>query len=578
MLLRLLRTALRPYRGAVALVVALQVVQTVAFLLLPTLNALIIDRGLLAGSVPTIWRLGGLMVVVAAVQLAARLGAQYFGARTAAAVGRDLRSAVYRRVQRFSAHEIGRFGTSSLSTRTLNDVQQVQAVTADGLNSIVAAPIMCVMSVVLALQQDVPLALVLVVLVPATAVVVVLLLARMTSLYSRIQVGVDRMNRLLREQVTGVRVVRAFVRHEHERQRFAEANTETFLLTRRARRLAAAVFPLVLLMGNGTTVLVVWIGAGRIGSGELRLGALSAFIGYVVLVLTAMVIAIHVTLTVPRARAAARRVSQVLDTRPELTRPADPPVGQPRRGHLDLRGVGFRYPGAEAAFLRDIDLTARPGRTLAVIGGTGSGKTTLLNLVVRAFDATTGTVLVGGVDVRHLTDEARSRAVGLVPQQPYLFAGTVESNLRWGDDDATEAELWHALEVAQARDFVAAMPGGLRAGITQGGTNVSGGQRQRLALARALVRRPGVYLFDDCFSGLDYGTEARLRAALAPEVADAAVVVVAQRVSTIRDADEIVVLEEGRVVGRGTHGELVAGNRTYQEIVRSQLTRQEEVA
>ena len=578
MLIRVLRTCLSPHRTEVSLSIALQVVQTIAFLMLPTLNAVIIDNGLLAGSVSTIVWLGVAMLAVATVQLVARLGAEFYAARVATAVGRDLRSTMFRHVQRFSAHEVGRFGTSSLATRTLNDVQQIHNVTADGLSSIITAPIMCVASVILALREDVPLSLVLIVMIPVTTVVVAVILARMSRLFDRIQTGMDVMNRLLREQITGVRVVRAFARDRHEQARFAESNTEMFLLNRRVRRLAATMFPLVWLLGNGFTVLVAWIGMGRIASGELKVGSLSAFLGYIVLVLTSMVIAMYVMLTVPRAQVAARRISEVLDTEPELAPPARPAISRPQPGRLELRGVGFRYPGAEESFLHDIDLVAWPGETIAVIGGTGSGKTTLLNLVLRQFDATTGTVLVDGVDVRDLDDDTRSQAVGLVPQQPYLFAGTVASNLRWGNEKATDAELWHALEIAQAREFVAAMPDGLEAVITQGGSNVSGGQRQRLALARTLLRRPGIYLFDDCFSGLDYTTDAALRAALAPELAAATVVIVAQRVSTIRDADLIIVLDEGRVVGRGTHEQLLAGNEMYREIVRSQLTHEEEAA
>ena len=578
MLIRVLRTCLRPHRTEVSLSIALQVVQTIAFLMLPTLNAVIIDNGLLAGSVSTIVWLGVAMLAVATVQLVARLGAEFYAARVATAVGRDLRSTMFRHVQRFSAHEVGRFGTSSLATRTLNDVQQIHNVTADGLSSIITAPIMCVASVILALREDVPLSLVLIVMIPVTTLVVAVILARMSRLFDRIQTGMDVMNRLLREQITGVRVVRAFARDGHEQARFGESNTEMFLLNRRVRRLAATMFPLVWLLGNGFTVLVAWIGMGRIASGELKVGSLSAFLGYIVLVLTSMVIAMYVMLTVPRARVAARRISEVLDTEPELAPPARPVVSRPQPGRLELRGVGFRYPGAEESFLHDIDLVAWPGETIAVIGGTGSGKTTLLNLVLRQFDATTGTVLVDGVDVRDLDDDTRSQAVGLVPQQPYLFAGTVASNLRWGNEKASDAELWHALEISQAREFVAAMPDGLEAVITQGGSNVSGGQRQRLALARTLLRRPGIYLFDDCFSGLDYTTDAALRAALAPELAAATVVIVAQRVSTIRDADLIIVLDEGRVVGRGTHEQLLAGNETYREIVRSQLTHEEEAA
>ncbi|AXG81913.1 ABC transporter ATP-binding protein [Streptomyces paludis] len=578
MLIRLLRTCVRPYRTAVALTVALQVVQTLALLMLPTLNAQLIDRGLLAGSLEGIVWLGMAMLIAAVVQLLARIGAEYFAARAATGVGHDLRSAMFRHVQRFSTHDMGRFGTSSLSTRTLNDVQQIQTVTGDGLSSIVTAPIMCVVSVVLALHQDVPLSLVVIVLIPVTTVVVAVILTRMSRLYDRIQVGMDNMNRLFREQISGVRVVRAFVRDAHEQERFDAVNTELFLLNRRVRRLAANMFPLVWLLGNGFTVVVAWIAAKRISSGALEVGALSAFLGYIVLVLTSMVIAMYVMLTVPRAAAAARRIREVLDTEPEVALSSRPVVARPRPGDLDLHGVGFRYPGAEEPFLQDIDLVARPGQTVAVIGGTGSGKTTLLNLVLRLFDATSGTVLVDGVDVRDMDPDVHSRSVGLVPQQPYLFAGTVASNLRWGNENASDADLWHALEITQAHDFVAAMPGGLRAEITQGGSNVSGGQRQRLALARTLLRRPGIYLFDDCFSGLDASTDRALRSALAPQLADATVVIVAQRVGSIENADLILVLEEGRVVGRGKHRQLLADNETYREIVRSQLNDVEEAA
>ncbi|QTE02447.1 ABC transporter ATP-binding protein [Streptomyces cyanogenus] len=576
--LRLLRTYLRPYRTWVALTVTLQIAQTLALLMLPTLSAQVIDRGLLVGSLPGIIWLGTGMLLVVVVQLAARLGAEYFAARAATAVGRDLRSAMFRHVQRFSAHDVGRFGTSSLATRTLNDVQQVQTLAADGLSSIITAPIMCVVSVVLALRQDVPLALVVIVLIPVTTVVVAVILTRMGRLYDRIQGGMDTIGRLFREQITGVRVVRAFVRDTHEQERFGTANTEMFVLTRRVRRLAAGMFPLVWLLGNGFTVVVAWIGAKRIASGALQVGALSAFLGYIVLVLTSMVIAMYVMLTVPRAAAAARRIREVLDTDPGMATSCQPVVSGPRPGHLELRGVGFRYPGAEEPFLHDIDLSAGPGQTVAVIGGTGSGKTTLLNLVVRLFDATSGSVLVDGVDVRDLDAGTRSRTVGMVAQQPYLFAGTVASNLRWGNENATDADLWHALETAQAREFVAAMPGGLQAEITQGGTNVSGGQRQRLALARTLLRRPGIYLFDDCFSGLDAATDLAVRNALAPELADATVVIVAQRVDAIKNADLVLVLEDGRVVGRGSHEQLLTENGTYREIVRSQLDNVEEAA
>ncbi|MCS7483123.1 ABC transporter ATP-binding protein [Umezawaea endophytica] len=576
MLSRILGTYLRPHRASIALLILLQMVQTVTFLLLPTMNAQLIDRGLLRGSIVDILWIGAVMVGVAAVQVAARMGAQYFGTGVATALGAALRSAIFRRVQDFSVHEVERFGAASLTTRTVNDVQQIQLVTVDGFGSIVSAPIMCVASIVLALQQDVPLTLVLLVFIPLATITVLVVMARMSPLYSLIQHSVDRMNRLLREQITGVRVIRAFVREDHERRRFGDANEELFQLTMRARRQAAMMFPIVWLLGNVFTVVVVWVGGSRIGSGDLTIGALSAFTGYVILILTSMLIAMYVFLTVPRAQVAARRVCEVLDTpaSPSVDGAGDGGTGA-LPGHVDLRGAGFRYPGAEEPSLRDITLSVRPGETLALIGSTGSGKTTLLNLVLRLYETTTGSVLVNGTDVREVDRDALSATVGLVSQKPYLFAGTIATNLRYGRPEATDDELWHALDVAQVRDFVAGLPDGLDSAVVQGGGNFSGGQRQRLSIARTLVRRPDVYLFDDCFSGLDYATEAALRAALAPDIAGATVIVVAQRISTIRDADRIAVLDEGRVVGLGTHDELIAGNDVYRAIAQSQLTAQE---
>ncbi|PRY39622.1 ABC transporter ATP-binding protein [Umezawaea tangerina] len=574
MLSRILGTYLRPHRLSIAVLILLQLVQTITFLLLPTMNAQLVDRGLLRGSVVDILWIGAVMVGVAAVQVAARMGAQYFGTSVATALGARLRSAIFRRVQDFSVHEVERFGAASLTTRTVNDVQQIQLVTVDGFGSIVSAPIMCVASIVLALQQDVPLTLVLLVFIPLATVTVLVVMARMGPLYGLIQHSVDGMNRLLREQITGVRVIRAFVREDHERRRFGAANEELFQLTMRARRQAAMMFPIVWLLGNVFTVVVVWVGGRRIGSGDLTVGALSAFTGYVILILTSMLIAMYVFLTVPRAQVAARRVCEVLDAAPAPSADGGADSG-PRPGHVDLRGAGFRYPGAEEPSLRDITLSVRPGETLAVIGSTGSGKTTLLNLVLRLYETTTGSVLVNGTDVRELDRDALSATVGLVAQKPYLFAGTIATNLRYGRPEATDDELWHALGVARIRDFVAGLPAGLDSVVEQGGGNFSGGQRQRLSIARTLVRRPDVYLFDDCFSGLDYATEAALRAALAPDIAGATTVVVAQRISTIRDADRIAVLDEGRVVGLGTHDELIAGNDVYRAIAQSQLTAQE---
>lgn len=576
MLVRLLRTHLRPHRATLALLTALQVVQAGAFLLLPTLTAQIVDNGLVHGSIGYVLRLGAVMLGLALVQVVARGAVQYLAARTATSVGRNLRSAVYRHVHDLSTHEIGRFGVASLATRTVQDVQQIETLLVDALGSIVSAPVMCVVSVVLALREDPLLALVLVLLFPVAAAVVAVMMARMSPLYGRVQAGIDGMNRVLREQITGVRVVRAFVRDDHERERFAERNAELYRCTLRSRRLAA-LLPLVWLLANVGTVAVVWFGGLRVAAGAMPIGVLTALLSYLVLVLTSMIIAIDVLLTVPRARVSARRVAEVLDTVPDVLPPEPATVGSAGAGHLVLAGVGFHYPGAKEPALRGIDLAVRPGQTLAVIGGTGSGKTTLLELLTRQSDPTTGEVLLDGVDLRRLRADDLARTVGIVPQRAYLFAGTVATNLRFGRPDATDADLWHALDVAQAAEFVRRLPAGLDAQIEKGGANLSGGQRQRLAIARALVHRPSVYLFDDCFSGLDYATEAALRVALATDIADATVIIVAQRVSTIRDADRIAVLDQGRLVAVGSHDELVAVNETYREIVHSQLTERETV-
>jgi ATP-binding cassette subfamily B protein len=574
-LIRVLRAYLRPYRRPIALVVLLQLIQTLATLYLPTLNADVIDNGVVKGDIDYIIHTGGVMLVVTLLQVVCAIGAVYFGAQTSMALGRDLRSAIFDRVQDFSSQEVGRFGTPSLITRTTNDVQQVQMLALLSFTLMVMAPIMCVGGIVLALNQDVPLSSLLLVIVPVLAVIVALIIARMRPLFRLMQVRLDRINRVLREQISGVRVVRAFVRDGSERDRFGVANTELFDVSLGVGRLMALMFPSVLLVINVSSVAVLWYGGHRIASGAMEIGALTAFLNYLVQILMSVMMATFMFVMVPRAEVCAERIQEVLDTETTVVPPATPMRPTGTRGLLELREVEFRYPGAEQPVIKGVDLVARPGETTAVIGSTGSGKTTLLNLVPRLFDASGGTVLVDGVDVRRLDPAALSEAVGYVPQRPYLFSGTVASNLRYGKPDATEEELWRALEIAQARDFVESMPERLDAPISQGGTNVSGGQRQRLAIARALVRRPEIYLFDDSFSALDYATDAALRAALARETSDATVVIVAQRVSTIRHADRIVVLDDGRVVGTGTHSSLMDGNETYREIVLSQLTEQE---
>ncbi|HEV7933356.1 MAG TPA: ABC transporter ATP-binding protein [Actinomadura sp.] len=575
MLIRLLRRFLRPYGGPMALIMLLQLVQTLATLYLPTLNADIIDNGLVKGDIGYIFRVGGVMIVVTLVQISCSIGAVYFGARTAMALGRDVRSAVFDKVQSFSAREVGRFGTPSLITRTTNDVQQIQMLVLMTFTLMVSAPIMCVGGILMALNQDVPLSSLLLVIVPILAVMIGLIISRMRPLFHLMQERIDQINRVLREQITGVRVIRAFVRDRREQERFADANTELLDVSVGIGRLMALMFPTVMLVMNVSSVAVLWFGGARIDSGDMRVGALTAFLSYLMQILMSVMMATFMFMMVPRAEVCADRIEEVLGTDSSVVPPAEPVRETAAHGLLELRNVQFGYPGAEEPVLRDIDLMARPGEVTAVIGSTGSGKTTLLNLVPRLFDATGGTVLVDGVDVRELDPAVLSEIVAFVPQKPYLFSGTVASNLRYGRSDATEEELWHALEVAQAREFVEQLSDGLDATIAQGGTNVSGGQRQRLAIARALVRRPEIYLFDDSFSALDYATDARLRAALARETTDATVVIVAQRVSTIRHADRIIVLDEGRIVGTGTHHELMEGNETYREIVLSQLTEQE---
>ncbi len=578
MLIRLLRAYLRPYRRTVWLVVWLQLVQTLATLYLPSLNADIIDNGVVKGDTGYIIHLGGVMLAVTLVQIVCSVGGVYLGARTAMSVGRDVRAAVFHRVHDFSAREVGHFGTPSLITRTTNDVQQVQMLALLTFTLMVSAPIMCVGGILMALNQDVPLSSLLLVVVPLLGVIVAVIISRMRPLFRQVQTRVDGINRVLREQITGVRVIRAFVRDRREQERFATANTELYDVSIGVGRLMALMFPSVMLVMNVSSVAVVWFGGHLIESGSMQVGSLTAYLSYLMQILMSVMMATFMFVMVPRAEVCAERIEEVLDTESSVVQPSDPVPTAGLRGLVELRNVEFRYPGAEEPVLRGIDLVARPGETTAIIGSTGAGKTTLLNLVPRLFDATGGTVLVDGVDVRSLDPAVLSRAVGLVPQKPYLFSGTIASNLRYGRADATDEELWHALDIAQAREFVAEMADGLDAPIAQGGTNVSGGQRQRLAIARALVRRPEIYLFDDSFSALDYSTDAALRAALIRETAEATVVIVAQRVSTIRHADHIVVLDDGQVVATGTHDELMDESEIYREIVLSQLTEQEAAA
>jgi len=577
-LIRLLRTYLRPYRTQLALLLLLQLAQTIATLYLPTLNADIIDKGVILDNTHYILSTGTVMLAITVGQIACAVGAVFLGAQTSMALGRDLRNALFGHVQRFSDREMSHFTTPSLITRSTNDVQQVQMLAIMTFTLLLSAPIMCIGGIILALNQDVRLSSLLLVAVPVLGVLVVLIIARMRPLFRQMQERLDGINRVLREQITGVRVIRAFVRDEQERDRFGQASTELFDVSLGAGKLMAMMMPSVMLVLNLSTTAVVWFGGHLIADGSMQIGSLTAFITYLAQILTSVMMATFMFMLVPRAEVSSERIMEVIDTEPALAPHPRPRPSGGAPGKLELRSVGFRYPGAEQPVLHDITFTALPGQTTAIIGGTGSGKTTLVNLVPRLIDVTAGSVLVGGVDVRELDPAALSAAIGLVPQKPYLFSGTVASNLRYGNQAATDEELWQALEIAQARDFVERMSDGLNSPIAQGGTNVSGGQRQRLAIARALVHKPQIYLFDDSFSALDYATDARLRAALATDVTGATMIIVAQRVSTIRHADQIVVLDGGRVIATGTHDTLMGSSETYREIVLSQLTEQEAAA
>ncbi|MEX5306318.1 ABC transporter ATP-binding protein [Kocuria sp. CPCC 205258] len=577
MLLRLVRQHTGRYLPWVLAVVALQLVATIAALLLPSLNARIIDEGVVRGDTGLILRVGEVMLGVALLQVAAAVAAVYCAARAAMGTGRDLRRAVHRQVGSFGSREVNGFGAPTLITRGTNDVQQIQMLVLMGLNFMVAAPIMCAGGIVMALREDAGLSWLVWVSVPVLGIAVGVLVGLLMPLFRLMQGRIDRINAVLREQIVGIRVVRAFVREDHERRRFAAANRELTDVSVRIGSLFVLMFPVITMILHLATAAVLWFGGQRVGAGQIQVGSLTAFLQYLLQILTAVMMGTFMVMMVPRAMVCAERITEVLRTEPSLREPAEPAVPASRTGVVELRDVTFRYPGAELPVLEGVGFRAGPGRTTAVVGATGSGKSTLLHLVPRLLDPTGGTVELDGVPLPRLSHEQIAARVALVPQRPYLFSGTVASNLRLGDAGATDEELWAALRTAQADDFVRRMPGGLDAPIAQGGVNVSGGQRQRLCIARALVARPVVYLFDDSFSALDVATDARLRAALVPATRDATVLVVAQRVSTVRDADQILVLDAGRITARGTHDELLASSGTYREIIESQ-TRAEEVA
>ncbi|MBW8872500.1 MAG: ABC transporter ATP-binding protein [Leifsonia sp.] len=575
MLGRLLVRFVRPYWPLLLAVVVFQLGQSIASLYLPTLNADIINKGVLTGDTAYIINTGILMLVITLGQVICAIIAVYFGARLAMSFGRDLRGAIFHQVGQFSEREVSKFGAPSLITRTTNDVQQVQMLVLMTCTLLVSAPILAIGGVIFALQQDVPLSGILVVAIPVLLIGIGLIISRMLPQFRKMQVRIDTINRVLREQLTGIRVVRAFVREPVEVDRFADANTAVTDTALKAGRLFALMFPFVLLVMNVSSIAVLWFGAARVETGDLQVGSLVAFLSYLIQILMAVMMATFIAVLLPRAAVSGDRIGEVLATESSVVAPVEPVTTFTSTGEVELRGATFSYPGADQPVLQDVTFTAKPGTTTAIIGSTGAGKTTLINLLPRLFDATGGAALVDGVDVREVDPELLWARIGLIPQRPYLFTGTVASNLRYGKPDATDEELWHALEIAQAKDFVEAMPERLDAPIAQGGTNVSGGQRQRLAIARALVKRPEIYIFDDSFSALDTATDARLRAALDREVSDATRIVVAQRVSTILDADQIIVLDDGKIVGLGTHDQLLLSSPEYAEIVQSQLSIEE---
>ena len=575
-MIHILRTWLRPYTWPIAFVMVLLLIQAIANLYLPALNADIINNGVAKGDTDYILATGGFMLVVTFALMVAAIVGVYFSARIAMGFGRDVRSAIFRKVETFSQVEVNRFGAASLITRNTNDVQQVQHVVLMALNMMISAPILTVGGLIMALRQDVPLSGILLVIIPIMAVLIGVVMSRAIPLFQAMQTKLDRINLVMRETLSGVRVIRAFVRTGHEERRFDEASLDLMDTGLRVNRLFAITMPALMAIMNLSTVAVLWLGAYRVDSGEMPIGNLTAFLQYIIQILFAIMTAVIMFVMVPRAAVSGVRIREVLDAQPSISDPPTP-ISPQRRGRVEFRDLTFGYPGAEEPVLRRISFEANPGQTTAIVGSTGSGKSTLVNLLPRFYDASGGMVLVDGIDVREMDRQDLWRRIGMVPQRAFLFGGTVASNLRYGDEDATDEDLWRALEIAQGLDFVEAMPERLAAPIAQGGTNVSGGQRQRLAIARALVHRPDIYIFDDSFSALDVRTDARLRAALARELGGATVIIVAQRVGTILHADRIVVLEDGGVAGVGTHAELMATCETYREIVLSQVT-EEEVA
>lgn len=575
MLTRILREYLRPFKRNVAFVVLLLLVQAIANLYLPTLNADLINNGVAKGDIGYIWRAGAIMLGASVLVMLSSLVLAYLSARVAMAFGRDVRKGVFTAVESFSARELNQFGAPSLITRNTNDVQQVQMVLFMSLTMMLSAPITGIGAVIMALRANVRLSGLLLVAVPLMAIMILILLRQVVPLFRTMQLKIDRINLVLREQIAGVRVIRAFVKTRHEEARFAGVNSDLMKTTLKVTRTFAIMFPSLTLILNLSSVAVIWFGGRLIDSGQMTIGNLTAFLAYIMQILMSVMMAVMMSLMIPRAEASAERIQEVMDTRSSVVDPIDPKVPLQRVGRVEFRNVEFRYPGAEQAILTDVTFTAEPGQVTAIVGSTGSGKSTLLNLIPRFIDATSGAVFIDGVDVREQSLEEVWSGIGLVPQRAYLFGGTIAENLRYGDPTASEDVMWRALEIAQARDFVEEIPENLAAQVAQGGTNLSGGQRQRLSIARAIVKNPRIYLLDDSFSALDYATDSRLRSALSREAADATLIVIAQRVSTILSADLIIVLENGRIVGSGTHHALMSDCAIYREIVLSQLSPEE---
>jgi len=565
----LLVAYLRPHWRVLVGISLLLLVQAIGNLVLPTLMADIINQGVVTGDTGYILEIGGLMLLMSVVVGVASVVTVYFSSRTAMGFGREVRRDLFRRVEEFSLAQMHRFTVPSLITRNTNDVQQLQMLVMIGLTMMVLAPITAIGGIFMAIRTDVQLSALLLVVVPLMLITIGLMVAKAVPLFRSMQVKIDKVNGVLRENLAGIRVIRAFVRTEYEEERFAAANEELTAVSLRVTRLFALIFPTLMLIMNGALIATIWIGAGFISDGSMPIGNLFAFQSYIMQILFSVMMAVMTMMMVPRAAASAERIQEVLETEPELRDPevAVTPVGI---GRVELRDVTFRYPGAEEPVLQNISCTFEPGKTTAIVGGTGSGKSTLVNLLPRLIDVTGGEVLIDGVDIRDMGLDDLWSQFGIVPQKAFLFAGTIESNVRFGKPDATDDEVWDALTVAQAREFVDTLPEGVQSSVDQGGVNFSGGQRQRLAIARCIVREPMIYLFDDSFSALDYTTDARLRAALSRRTADRTVIIVAQRVSTIMNADRIIVLDGGRVVGTGTHDELVDSCEAYREIVASQ--------